>query len=86
MTSQDPYVGEIFQDRDPRMSGRRVRIVGLHKNQTLTTAQMNHKPRLGGEPRVFEAIPVDGHGRQNWHIATRLSTRTIDTKFWKVSH
>lgn len=75
----DEYLGEIFEDRDSRSGGRRIRILELHPDQV---------PRLERWPDLtaYRAIRVDELGTTIGRQRVRVTRRTLRVHYRKVSH
>lgn len=69
-----PDVGDVYEDSDPRVHNRRVRVIG------------DASPDSKGRPRVtVETIVNDSNP---WAIGrkTKIAAHTLAGRFTKVSH
>lgn len=76
MSAADSYVGETFEDRDSRSEGRRLRVTEVHPNQW----------RAEVTGTVYRAIRVDSYGKPVGKQRVKISQRTLDRRYRKVSH
>ncbi len=76
--TKDPYVGEVYEDRDPRSNGRRIRILERHPEQW--------RPEQFPDGIAYRAIRVDELGRALGKQRVRIMRRTLDSHYRKVSH
>lgn len=77
----DPYTGEIYESRDYRDKGRRIRILAIHENQDSARGMV-------AEPTTYyRAVRIDPvTGEQNGR-AVKISDHTLSNKrrYRKVS-
>ncbi len=81
-TTNDPHIGETYEDRDTRSNGRRVRILELHPKQS---GPKQWDGSAWVDDRYYRAVRVDEFGN---HVGqrVRIAARTLGTHYRKVSH
>ena len=76
------YIGEEFEDLDPRAYTRVIRIIDYARDSTgqIKTTLFGNSPKYLAEV-VYHELKPELKGRQ-----TTVSQRTLDNRYKKVSH